>query len=150
LVNSQTYNSHVSKYNNLDRIIGENIPEDSTLLKFKNTYGGSFGDGDLFAEIKLSKDGIQKFIDKTKNNKSWSHLPLSNDINFIIYGYRNETTLNNNIPNNIDNGIYYVKDRFSGTPEENKSNILRRNSFDVTIAILDFDKNILYIYKLDT
>jgi hypothetical protein len=56
-----------------------------------------------------------------------------------------------NIPRNIENGIYFVIDRFADRYTNEKDiNIISRNSCNVTVTVLDINTKKLYVYELDT
>ena len=57
-----------------------------------------------------------------------------------------------NIPE-ISNGYWFVLDRHSAAKSKyNEKDIFKedRYSYNFTVAVFDIDKNVLYIYELDT
>jgi hypothetical protein len=136
-----------SSITNYKSIIGVNLPRNSTVLKEEDDSGGFPADGEYYAVVQLTKDGIQKFVKNANKTGKWLALPLSRDISNII-DLGEET---HNIPKNIKHGIYYVRDRYAEYyPNDKNTNINCRGTYNVTIAILDTKTGKLYIYKLDT
>jgi len=143
--------------NNYKNRIGVSLPDKSKILKSLDDHGGFHGDGEAYSEIQLTKEGAEKFTRDAKETGKWKALPTSVQIDIIIYGGKYEgTTYSNgklarNIPRNIKNGIYFVRDRFAEKyPEQKATSINSRSAYNITIAILDSDTNKLYIYDLDT
>ena len=137
--------------------IGVNLPKDSTIIMDGDSHGGFHGDGEYYSEIQLTDDGIKKFSNNANKTGEWFPTPLPKDIEIILHGGEYEGINYNignkskNIPKDIKNGIYYVRDRFAESNSNMKNkNILSRNSFNVTVSILDFETKKLYVYKLDT
>lgn len=146
-----------NNYKKLNTIIDTDIPEDSTILKFEDGHSGFLGDGELYSEVQLTENGTKKFIADSEKTKKWKDIPLTTDIKIIVYGgdYNGVNYdighKSKSIPQDIKNGIYYNRDRFAEAhPEEKSKDINSRTSYNVTVAILDFDTNKLYIYQLDT
>lgn len=138
--------------------IGIKLPENSTVIKSKDTHDGSHSDGELFSEIQLTKEGMKKFVEDAKKTGKWSPLPLPENIEIILYGgnhngtnYDTGNRMTEDIPKDIKNGIYYVRDIFAENyPKEKDTDINSRVSYNVIISILDFSTRKLYIYQLDT
>ena len=125
-------------------MIGIDLPKQSTVLKEEDSHGGFHGDGEYYSEIQLAEDSVNEFVDDVTNTGKWLLLPLSSDIANII-------SIQGHNPQNLNNGIYFVRDRFAEKyPDQKDTNINSRYSYNVTISIFDFDTNILYIYELDT
>ena len=141
----------------LKKIININIPKDSTILKWNDGQAGFHGDGEAYAEIKLTKEGMEKFIIDAEETNKWNSLPLSKDLKIIVYGGNYDGIsydigkMSKNIPDDIESGIYYFRDRYAEHYTEHiDTNINSRYSYNLTISILDFDASKLYIYELDT
>lgn len=137
--------------------IGIKLPKDSIIIIKEDNHGGFHGDGEYFSEIQLTNEGLKEFTSSANKTGQWNSLPLSKDIEIILHGWNYKDpgyhTGNKaeNIPKDIKSGIYYVKDRFTKEDPNMKSkNILSRNSYNVTISILNFETKKLYIYELDT
>jgi hypothetical protein len=148
----------ILKTNNATKTrIGVELPENSTVVKEKDSHSGIQGEGEYYSEIQLSKYGAQEFIIASKKTGKWKAYPLPESIQAIIYGGKfngvdyNIGQMSKTIPKNIQNGIYYVRDRFAELyPDKKNVDINSRKAWNVTIAILDFKTNRLYIYELDT
>lgn len=137
------------------QMIGVTIPEDSTIIRNEDTHGGFHGDGDYFGEIQLTEEGSKEFIISIEETGQWSKEPLSDGINHLLFGgeYNGPgvNSMQDVIPNNITNAIYFVRDRFAETyPEDAETNMLERGAYNFTIAVFDLDTNKLYIYEMDT
>ena len=136
-----------SKLNNLDVTNGE-------ILYFNDTHGGFLGDGECYAEVKFSNNSVSDII---KNE--WQKLPLTNNLNTVIYGGEVETEfgpgtvlsfVDDKIPK-VKNGYYYFEDRHSdSTNKKDDTDIFNRYSYNFTVAIYDLDTHTLYFYALDT
>ena len=136
-----------SKLNNLDVTNGE-------ILYFNDTHGGFLGDGECYAEVKFPNNSVSDII---KNE--WQKLPLTNNLNTVIYGGEVETEfgpgtvlsfVDDKIPE-VKNGYYYFEDRHSdSTNKKDDTDILSRYSYNFTVAIYDLDTHTLYFYALDT
>ncbi|MPN19045.1 hypothetical protein SDC9_166411 [bioreactor metagenome] len=144
-------------FHKLGRIIGVDIPKDSTILRWDDGHGGFHGDGEAYAEIKLTKIGMEKFIVDAAKNEMWNDIPLPRELKIIINGGDYDGIsydigkMSKNSPQDIQKGIYYLRDRFADNyPEKKHTDINLRSSYNVTISILDFETNKLYIYELDT
>lgn len=136
-----------SKLNNLDVTNGE-------ILYFNDTHGGFLGDGECYAEVKFSDNSVSDII-----KSEWQKLPLTNNLNTVIYGGKVETEfgpgtvlsfVDDKIPT-IKNGYYYFEDRHSdSTNKKDDTDIFNRYSYNFTVAIYDLDTHTLYFYALDT
>lgn len=151
------FGGSILNYFSLKNKIKISLPKDSVILVKYDSHGGPHGDGEYYSEIQLSEKGLQKFLKNSNKTGKWFSYPLPEDIQKLMYGSQYETesykigTKSINIPRNIKNGIYYIRDRFAERyPNEKDTNILSRHSYNVTISILDIDTKKLYIYELDT
>lgn len=107
-----------------------------------------------FITLKITDE---KTIDEIKSE--WKELPLTENLTALIYGLEDEASsigpyiTNDNQPlfPQIENGYYYFYDRNSkSTDNFDDTEILNRNSFNVTIAIFDMDTNKLHYCEFDT
>lgn len=153
------YENYINNASNYSEKIGISIPKDSTVLDYKDTPKGFNGDGEEFVLIQLSDKGQDILINNAKKSSKWSSLPLPEEIQPIIFGGKYEDVdygegifeLEENIPRNIKNGMYYFKDRYAENyPDEADTDIKSRYSYNFTIAILDMDENKLYIFEYDS
>lgn len=124
------------------------LPKESRVVVEKDEHG-ALGDGQYYAEIQMTRGGAQQFLQDANRTGRWHPLPLPDDVNKIIYGdYVMEKICT--VPP-ISRGCYFVEDRYAEMyPEEKKEGILNRSAINVTIALLNTDTSMLYIYKLDT
>ena len=132
--------------------IDTKIPTDSTVLMYKDNYGGFPMDGNSYAIIQLTQKGRETFIKTTDKNDKWSSLPIKKDFQEAIgvFDDGDEDSFGPDI-SKIKNGIYYFRDRYAENyPEESKTNINDRYAYNFTVAIFDFDTNKLHIYTVDT
>ena len=125
---------------------------------YTDNHGGFHGDGETYAKIIFSDES---FCDAIKQNSEWSDLPLSENLNVVVYG----GTLPNGEPwgsfiedendqpliPTISNGYYFFKDRhYESRNRKDDSLIFERYSFNLTLAIYDSDSKVLYFYEIDT
>jgi hypothetical protein len=137
--------------------IGMNLPKDSIILIEEDGHGGFHGDGEYYSEVQLTEDAVKEFVNNASKAGEWLSYPLPKDIEILLYGGKYMGTdyqigeKSKNIPKDIKDGIYYVKDRLAErNPNMKNINIITRGSYNVTISILDPDTKKLFIYKLDT
>lgn len=132
------------------RTIGIDIPKYSSIAIEKDTHGGFNGDGEYFSIIEISDSDKDEFINDIKQNSSWDALPISDEEKRKIYFGREEYIYEEalgKIPRDIKNGSYYFKDRGEEDyPDDN----INGAAYNFDFGVMDYDKNILYIYVLDT
>ena len=127
--------------------IGSSLPNDSVVISETDSHGGFHGDGEYYSQIQLTKNGLQEFEKSIDGLDGWKKDSLPNDIQLLLSG----SNLSKKLPSTINNGIYYINDRFEKQyPKQKNTNILHRAAFNFTVAILDIDTMKLYIYELDT
>lgn len=88
---------------------------------------------------------------------SWNQLPLSENLNLIMYGgERDGMTYGFNLAElanmpTIENGYYCFYDRHSeSTDSGSDANLFDRASFNFSLAVYDFDTNMMYYFEYDT
>ena len=119
----------------------------------KDERMGFNGDGIRYIKASCTKNS--KNMTKQVNN--WNKLPLSQNLELIMYGgekdnveYDYDLAKNQNIPK-IENGYYLFIDRHKGsTNTSSDKNLFDRTSFNFTLAMYDIDSNTLYFYEFDT
>lgn len=140
-------------------MIGISIPNDSAVLEYDDIHGGFQGDGESYAIIQLTNQGKSVFVENANKSGKWESLPLSKEIEPIIIGGEYEGIdygdgifeISEKISRNIENGIYYFRDRYAEEyPEYTKVDIKLRNSYNFTICMLDIDNGKLYIFEYDS
>ena len=145
---------------------GEITPTDKWIYKKINTdisncsievdsdnHGGFHGDGDYFVRAQCQDD----FEEIVKNNSLWKKLPLTENLELIMYGgkkdnteYGYELAIKKVIPK-IEDGYYLFVDRHSESIDKNSDKeLFNRYSFNFTIALFDNNTNIFYYYEFDT
>lgn len=116
----------------------------------KNTHGGFHNDGELLEKIYFSEKQANNFINSAEKNSNWRKLPITERLHNKVCKYAIDEEMN--IPE-ISNGYWFVLDRHSAAKSKyNEKDIFKedRYSYNFTVAVFDIDKNVLYIYELDT
>lgn len=114
-----------------------------TIVEEKDTHGGFHGDGtyNLILDCSGNSNRAHEII------KNWEKLPLSDNLESVIYG---NFTKEINWPT-IRNGVYKFIDRHSeSTNKSDDTDLLSRHSFNFSIAVYDLDTNTLYYFEMDT
>lgn len=118
-----------------------------------NEHSGFLGDGEYYVKAEC----LDEEKNLTKQVSSWNKLPLSENLQLIMYGghkdgieYGYELAKKLDIPE-IKNGYYFFIDRHSESKDKfNDENIFDRYSFNFTLAMYDSDFNVFYYYEFDT
>ena len=116
----------------------------------KDTHGGFRNEGELLKKIYFSEKQANNFVNKVKENTNWRKLPITERLYNKVCKYAMDEQMN--IPE-ASNGYWFVLDRHSETKDKhNEKDIFDedRHSYNFTVAVFDTDKNILYVYELDT
>jgi hypothetical protein len=128
---------------------------DAIISKSIDTHGGFLGDGITYMEFKF--DHAVEVEKELKENKSWMPLPLSDNLQVVVYGDDDNKSLvqsfDKEVPAipEVSEGYYYFKDRHSeSTDSSDDSKIFKRNSFNFDIFIYDTAEHIMYFFQLDT
>ena len=118
-----------------------------------DTHGGFHGDGayHLIMDCSENKGKALEIV------SSWNQLPLSENLNLIMYGgERDGMTYGFNLAElanmpTIENGCYCFYDRHSeSTDSGSDANLFDRASFNFSLAVYDFDTNMMYYFEYDT
>ncbi len=128
-------------------------PKNLTVIDKGDTHGGFNGDVTYHIAVDCSKK--KEEIKKTVSE--WSELPLSENLQLIMYGgekdgmtYGYNLAGENNIPL-IKNGYYCFLDRHSEAVDKYSDNdLFDRYSYNFSLAIYDTDTDILYYIRFDT
>ena len=123
------------------------------ILEEKDTHGGFHGDGSYYLILDCSQN-VEKSRGITEN---WTPLPLSENLHIVMYGgekdginYGYNFAEEAHWPK-IENGVYKFVDRHSESKNSSDdSKILDRYSWNFSIAVYDFDSDILYYFEMDT
>ena len=124
-----------------------------TVIDEKDTHGGFHGDGSYY----LILDCSEKREQATELTKDWTPLPLTENLQLIMYGgERNGVNYGNNLAGEagwpiINNGVYKFVDRHSeAVDKSDDTNLFNRHSYNFSVAVYDLDTNTLYYFELDT
>ena len=123
-----------------------NLPNGMKAEEKFNNYNGPPNEGLKLYNFKFTEKESKKFISEIM--KSWNKLPLTEDLELVMYGGTKEgTEYNFNFSNKtglpqIKQGYWILKNAHKG--------ILNENSFNFTLAIYDTEQNLLYLFKIDT
>ena len=147
---SQSINKIISKS------LGVEIPK-SIKIDYEDTHGGFLGDGDTVAVIEFDESTGEEIQSEILNNKDWYNLPLSENLNLIMYGgEKNNINYGFNLAEKLDmpaieNGYYFFVNRHSNrVSSKDDSDLFDQHSFNFTIAIYDIDTQTLYYLEFDT
>lgn len=121
------------------------------IVQGKDTHSDFLGDGEKLVVYDCSQEDILPQI------KNWKTLPLSENLNLMMYGgekegvtYLYNLASENNIPY-IEEGYYYF---LNENPESisinGDKNLFNAHSFNFTIMLYDLSTNFIYYFKYDT
>ena len=133
----------------LSKKIENNIPIFAR-SEIKDTHGGFLNEGELLEKIYFSEGQANNFAENVKKNNHWRELPMTERLYNKVFQYAMSPDMN--IPE-VNKGYWFVLDRHSEAIDKyNETEIFEENrhSYNFTVAVFDTDKNILYIYELDT
>lgn len=118
-----------------------------------NTHGGFHGDGTYYLILDCSGNKEKAL----ENLKSWSELPLPENLqlimhggekNGIVYGY--DLAEEAKIPD-VKNGYYCFYDRHSESTDScDDSELFDRGSYNFSTAVYDSNVDIMYYFEFDT
>lgn len=128
----------------------------ATILQSMDSHGGFHGDGDTYVKISFDDDEGKSFVKELETTTGWNELPLTDNLNTIVYGteivgpYATNDNGETYFPF-VSNGYYFFIDRHSESKNiKDDTNIIKRASFNFTIAIYDINNHVLHYYELDT
>lgn len=116
----------------------------------KDTHGGFHNDGEMLEKIYFSEKQTDNFVNRAKENANWRKLPITERLHNKVCKYTMDKEMK--IPE-VSNGYWFISDRHSKAKNKYNSEELfneDRHSYNFTVAVIDTDKNILYVYELDT
>ncbi len=125
--------------------------KDFSVVDELDTHGGFQGEGLHYLVLDCS-DNKEKALEIVKD---WKKLPLSKNINHIMYGeedinYEINLAGEAHIPK-IVNGYYIFEDsQAEGKDNRDDSKLFNRSSFNFEIAIYDCDADRMYYVEFDT
>lgn len=127
------------------------------VLMDSDSHDGFHGDGMLFQQISFEDS---KFSDEIKYNDGWKPMPLSQNMEALVYGIEVDTSSigpyltdesGDTIIPDIQNGYYYFYDRHSECKDPfSDRDILNRASFNFMLASYNSDNRVLYYVEFDT
>lgn len=128
--------------------------KDFVVVEELDTHGGFQGEGSYYLALDCSenKEKSHKII------KDWNKLPLSKNLNYIMYGevrdgltYGYELAKKEAHIPEIKNGYYMFEDRHPESKDsKDDTELLDRHSYNFSIAIYDCDTNKMYYFEFDT
>lgn len=122
-----------------------------SVIEELDTHGGFQGEGSHYLILDCS-DNKEKALEIVRD---WKKLPLSKNLNHIMYGEEDinfEINLAEeaHIPK-IENGYYiFVDSQAEGKDNGDDSELFNRYSFNFEIAIYDCDTDRMYYFEFDT
>ena len=127
--------------------------EDFTVIEEEDTHEGFHGDGSYY----LIMDCTGNKEKALENINGWNELPLSENLNLIMYGGEKEGVayLYNlaeeaKMPK-IENGYYCFRDRASeNTDSSDDTELFDRYSFNFSLAVYNSDTDMIYYFEFDT
>lgn len=125
--------------------------KDFSVIEELDTHGGFQGEGSHYLVLDCS-DNKEKALEIVRG---WKKLPLSKNLNHIMYGEEDinfEINLAEeaHIPK-IENGYYiFVDSQAEGKDNGDDSELFNRYSFNFEIAIYDCDTDRMYYFEFDT
>ncbi len=140
----------------ISRSLGIEIPKDIK-IEYEDTHGGFHGDGETVAVVEFNNSIGEDIQSEMLNNEDWNKLPLSENLDLIMYGGKKEgMDYAYNLAElldmpSIENGYWFFDNRHSNSisPKED-SNLFNQSSFNFTIAVYDIDTQTLYYLEFDT
>ena len=112
-------------------------------------HSGFQGDGTSYAVLSFDDEELEKLISAPGG---WHSLPLTDNLETLIYGTRTETTATGPFigvtMSRAKKGYWYFYDRQGETTDD--SGVLNRGSYNYTFALYDADKDLLYYCEYDT
>ena len=115
-------------------------------LNATDTHGGFHGDGSSLHVYHYTDSSMQPEMEESK---MWKTLPLSEGISDLLTNSIGDKCAEA-IPE-ITHGYYFFYDRHSEASDPyDESELWKRSSINCTIAIYDADKDVMYVYAMDT
>ena len=147
---SESINKRISKS------LGIEIPK-NIKIEYEDTHGGFHGDGETVVVVEFNNSIGEDIKSKISNNEDWNSLPLSENLDLIMYGGQKEgIDYAYNLAEALDmppieNGYWFFNNRHSNSisPKED-SNLFNQYSFNFKIAVYDIDTQTLYYLEFDT
>lgn len=139
---SDYWQRHISESLQID------VSEGSVVNSFDD-HSGFQGDGTSYAVLSFDDEELEKLISAPGG---WKSLPLTENLETLIYGTRTETTATGPFigvtMSRAEKGYWYFYDRQGETTDD--SGVLKRGSYNYTFALYDAEKDLLYYCEYDT
>lgn len=126
--------------------------KDFAVLEENDTHG-AFGDGAYYLILDCSENRQQAM----ELVSGWKELAMSEDLELIMYGgERDGTVYGYNLAEQakmpkVENGYYRFYDRHPNAKYPyDTSDLLKRVSFNFSLAVYDTDSDIMYYFEYDT
>ena len=134
------------------RHISESLRIDASegvVVESYDDHGGFQGDGTSYAVLSFADEKLEQGIAAPGG---WHQLPLTENLETLIYGTRTETAATGpfigiTMPR-VENGYWYFYDQQGET--EDDSLVLTRSSYNYTFALYDTENDLLYYCEYDT
>ena len=128
--------------------------EDFKVVDEKDSHGGFHGDGAYYLILNCSENK-QKASELIED---WKPLAMSEPLELIMYGgekngisYDGYNLSEQAKMPEVENGYYCFYDRHPNAKDpHNDSDLLKRASFNFSLAVYDTDSDIMYYFEYDT
>lgn len=112
------------------------------VVRFSDTKGGFFGEGDVFLEIQYSQEEYKDIESQISTNEHWNELPMDEELSEHLLGFDFEFP---------QNGYYLFYDRHSEADSHyDYKEMPKRHSMNFSVTLLDRDTNKLIYIEIDT
>ena len=122
---------------------------EGTVVNAYDDHSGFQGDGTSYAVLSFEDEELERKISRPGG---WNRLPLTDNLETLIYGTRTETKATGPVIGitmpEVENGYWYFYDRQGDASSD--SEVLNRNSYNYTFALYDTEKDLLYYCEYDT
>lgn len=122
-----------------EKIAGTDL-DHGEVVRFSDTHGGFFGEGDVFLELQYSDENYKRIEEQISTQKYWEELPMEEELAEQLMGWDFE------IP---QSGYYLFYDRHSEADfRHDYKEMSKRSSRNFSVIILDRDaKKMIYLEK---
>ena len=118
-----------------------------TVVEEQETHEGWLGDGSYYLVLDCvnNPDAALCIV------SNWKRLPLSENLNRIMYTHSGFNLSEEAHMPVIENGYYYFEDRHAeATDSTDDSELFSRYSYNFSLAVYDTDTNRFYYFEFDT
>ena len=159
-----------NKLTDISKVLEVDVSK-GTIVSEMDNHGGFHGDGQTYIEIRFADT---ECLNAIQSSAAWKPLPLTQNGMALLYGVEMDLGTIGPPPHDeemgvgmvgpmlhgednkplvppVENGYYCFVDRASeSTDPKDDTDVLRRYSYNFTMAIYDTDTNTLYYAELDT